>query len=383
MKTSIYPLFILLGLLLNSFCKESTIKKENEEKKQSVPILLKFSRPHQTYFQDVDRPNYYANDVYFLLDALRPKSDKVCELLWSGKTMSPDVVHSFLRPDIFTREPFKSWSHPIPKLIAGCWNFIKLNDTRPDLDFQLVKHYFPDKKKECFSVGLMQPYWMHAILDCEKLTFVDIDWRIHDTHSQILRLFRGKEMNSEPQIRESITNLNVGWVARFDGKPMVRQEKVTLDTLCFPKFQKYCLGYMQEFQKKHGNLLSVDMQVSSLHDAEYAFLPDTIPVLFLSNAIESLYTSRAQFQQILDGVAGGLGSGRQAIFIHHAAGQSEFGIYEMKTLEKEFEIHTLCKDKYDSSPVGETHVYETHFEKVTRTKSPPTCSGMEILKKFR
>ena len=373
-------LFVMI-LIFGFNCKEQTKEKK---KPDIVPIIQKFSPRHIEYFHDVDRQVYIGTEIPGLFSKMKEKSDTVCDMVWAKRKFNNEILHDFISPNNFSREPFNNWGHPLPKLIAGCWNFFKLNDTRPDLDFHMVNHFLPDQKKECFSVGFLQPYWMHTILKCEKLTSIDIDWRIHDAHYQLLQLFQRKEMGSKDQISEKVKSLSLGWKARFDGKPLEKVEKVDFNSICYAKFHDRCYQFLSDFQKLYSELLEVDLQTSALHDGDYQFLPDTVPVLFFSNAIEALYTTRSQFDEILKRVADGLGKNRKAIFIHHAAGQAQFGIYELKTSEiGEYEIQTLCKDKYDSSPVGETHVYTTHFEKITKTKTPSSCSNQDFLKSFR
>jgi hypothetical protein len=372
---------VLFVFLFIFSCSEQ--QKIQSPKKESVQITLKFSPAHQSYFQDVEKSQYIDSEIGKLFSIMKEKSDTICEMVWGQKNLIPSVLHTYLKPESLSKEPFQKWGHPLPKLIAGCWNFIKMNDTRPDLDFQLVNQLYPTEKKECFSVGFLQPYWMHTILGCEKLTFLDIDWKIHDAHFQLLSLYQQKKMKTESEILESIQSLNLGWIARFDNKPMVKKEKPSFDTLCYSKFQKNCLGFLSRFQEAYLPIKQIDFQVSALHNASYKFLPNTLPVLFFSNAIEGLYTSKSQFNQIMETVTQGLGEGRKAIFIHHAAGQSQFGLYELSVQKEGFQIKTVCKDEYVSSPVGETHAYVTHFENATSSKGNiPSCSQQPVLKSF-
>jgi hypothetical protein len=370
---------LILFVLQN--CSEQ--QKIQEKKRETIPITLKFSTDHQSYFMDVNKSTYLGTEINEIFEKLREKSDTVCEMVWGQRKMNQDILYEFISQTSFSKEPFKTWSHPLPKLIAGCWNFIKLNDTRPDLDFHLVNFYYPEEEKECFSVGFLQPYWMHTILKCKKLTMLDIDWKIHDAHNQFLNFFNQKKMSTEASITESVSNLNLGWIARFDNKQMLKKENTTFDSICFSKFKKNCINFLLKFQEDYTNLSEIEFQVSALHNASYKFLPGTVPVLFFSNAIENLYTSKPQFEQIITSVYEGLGDGRKAIFIHHAAGQSQFGIYELLASKEGYQLKTVCKDNYISSPVGETHPYETHFDKLSESKgSILKCSSQPFLKKY-
>ena len=61
---------------------------------------------------------------------------------------------------------------------------------------------------------------------------------------------------------------------------------------------------------------------------------------------------------------------KKAIFVHHAAGRSLFGIYELNKVTDKPEIKTVCKDKYLTTPVESiTSEYRTHFEKLLLIKT--------------
>jgi hypothetical protein len=124
--------------------------------------------------------------------------------------------------------------------------------------------------------------------------------------------------------------------------------------------------------------------VSELQDADYGFLPGTTPVLFLSNALEPMYTSRAQFDVLLARVRAGLADGSRALFIHHAGGSSAFGVYELLAgAGGRSTVRTLCKDTFLAAPKAGDPLtrYDTWFEGVTTTKGAgiPSCVRHPLL----
>ena len=114
---SILYFFVLFIGLIN--CSEQ--QKIQEKKKETVPITLKFSSDHQSYFQDVNKSTYPGTEIKDIFGRLGEKSDTVCEMVWGQRKMNQEVLNEFISQTSFSREPFKTWSHPLPKLIAGCW----------------------------------------------------------------------------------------------------------------------------------------------------------------------------------------------------------------------------------------------------------------------
>lgn len=309
--------------------------------------------------------------------SLRQESDRFCEMVWGKTRFDRSRSGGLLSATAFDKGPFRTMDHPLPKLMAGCWNFFQMNDTRPDLDMRLVKSLYPSEKKDCFSVGLVQPYLMHSILDCRSLNMIDIDWRILDAHRQITNLFSSGSMSSDPAARQALQGLQLGWSARFDGRPMQSVSPSSLENLCFASDRQMCLEAFLSVQRTYSHIKDIRLEISALHDGEYSQSRDGLVVIFLSNAIEDLYTSREQFQQMLQRVQESLAPGQKAVFIHHAAGRSQFGLYEMQRTDAGSEIRTLCRDTYLSSPVGKVYPYVTHFEKVSMTRQPRACSGWD------
>jgi len=276
------------------------------------------------------------------------------------------------------------WGPFVNQIVAGCFNFFQMNDVRPDLDFQFAQRLYPEARKECFSVGFMQPYWMHTVLGCERLSLVDLDWRIHDGHQQLLSRFREGRLAEGPGFDAALAEVKLGWTARFDGQPPLPETSASAERLCLSAAVPACRGVLQHFQAKAASVKSVELQVSALHDATYAFLPGVLPVMFFSNALESIYTTRPQFDVLVEKVSRGLPRGGKAVMVYHAAGRQQFGVYELEAKgDGAYRLTTRCKDDYLSSPIKGLKVipYTTWFEEVTESRPPFTpCKGHPLLK---
>lgn len=262
----------------------------------------------------------------------------------------------------------------VKSLVAGCWNFIEMNDFRPDLDFHLVKHLFPKKRFSCYSVGFLQPYIMHSILGCDNLTMVDIDWRILDAHRQFIE---ARERGLSPL--QSVGQVRTGWIAFR--KPYGPELKLDLSLVCRHIQKDQC---RQMIGMIDGSTVPENwrLNLSALHDVSFYEDRKSTPVFFLSNAIEEMYTSPSQFKTLMERTASHLDPGGKALFIHHVGGWKLFGIYELESggEGKGYSIRTLCKDRYlamSRGKEGKPAVYETYFEKATKsTGTPPTCSSL-------
>ena len=247
----------------------------------------------------------------------------------------------------------------------------------PNRDFALLSKLYPTEAKDCFTVGFMQAYLMHNTLGCKTLTMLDFDWKILEGHKQLLDIFHAKGFDTEEKIPTSLTSLKLGWIARFDNRPMEAETKTDLNSLCFAEHHKMCKSILLDFQKNMLSLDTIYLRLSALHDSNFKTPNNHTKIIYLSNAIDDIYTNRAQFDYMFAETAKAFAPGQKAVFVHHAAGRSLFGIYELKKLDTGTEITTICKDKYLTTPVAEvTSEYSTHFERVTVNKKFPTCENL-------
>lgn len=293
------------------------------------------------------------------------KHNKVCKMVWGQIPYKKEFIRTFLSDKSFSKSPFLYWDHPVPKLIAGCWNFFKMNDMKPQKDFRLVSYLYPPGKLDCYSVGFLQPYLMHTELNCKNLNMIDADWRIHEAHWQLLEEFFKGKFTTEEEIEKDLPNLRLGWIARFDGKPMEASTDVNLNTVCFKSHHSVCKKFISAFQARYRSIKTINLQLSFLHSGDYTTKKDTIPVIYLSNAIDTIYTSQKQFDLFLDSVKKGLPDKGKAVFIYHSAGRDNFGIYELERRGEAYKVRTVCKDIYYTSPVHKIQrTFSTYFERI-------------------
>lgn len=351
------------------------------QKELEHTYTLSFSTVHQKYYQDAKAANLNEKETQEFFDLVLEKSNTVCEMVWGKRKFQKEYVETLIRKENFGKRPFETWAHPLPKMIAGCWNFFRMNDVTPHKDFELVKNLYPNVKKDCFSVGFMQPYIMHNVLGCERVTVVDIDLRIHHGHWQLIKILRDKQLTDQNSLNLALKTLDIGWVA-FEEQEFGRKMKVDINSLCKPGFTKYCAEHLLQFQKNLDSLKSFRLVLSFLHDADYTKLKDTIHVIYFSNALENIYTSKEEFFQILSNIDKSLQVGEKAILVYHAGGQENFGIYEYIKQEGSHSVKTICKDGYFGGFNGDYYLYKTYFEKHYPTNEKiPACKTHPLLVK--
>jgi hypothetical protein len=359
---------ILITILSLSFLLYCSLSQKSEQSSPEIsPLSLSFSSVHQSYYLDAHKAEMNETEANQFFDTILEKSNTVCEMIWGKKKMDKTYVETFITKETFGKRPFENWWHPLPKMIAGCWNFFKMNDVNPHLDYELVKNLFPSEKKDCFTVGFMQPYIMYNVLGCERVTVVDIDIRIHHGHWQMLKMFKENAFTDEPGLTKSLTKLNLGWVA-FEEQEFGRVMKVNIGSVCKPDKKKYCTSHLLDFQKRFNPALKFRLLLSFLHDADFSTLPGTMPVIYFSNALENIYTSKEEFEQILVNIGKNMKPEQKAALIYHAGGQINFGVYEYTKKESGHEIKTICKDAYVGGHNGEYYFYKTYFEKFYPSK---------------
>ncbi len=321
-------------------------------------------------------PKQQAADLFAYMDT---PSDTYCAMIWQKQPMTKDGVLAFINEEYY-RTYRDIFPRSVKGLTAGCHNFFKMNDKEPYRAFRLLKQLNPQKQFDCYGVGFLQPYMMHNELSCTTLTMMDIDWRILEGHTSILQVFEENKLNPYTEI--SLESVNLPWVAQLGAvvppEKMLPERKATLSELCPVDQQAMCQRHLEQYQTKKLPLQSVRLNLSPLHDIDYLSARDkTIRVVFLSNAIENIYTTKAQFNALIEKTKQASLAGTQTVFIHQAGSYKNFGLYEYQNMDGKNRIRTICKDIYPETKLERTQdFYETYFDEISETKNPPTCAPL-------
>lgn len=328
------------------------------------------------YFPVLEK-DYFNEEVFTALESIRDISNETCEMIYSMKPYSKEKIKVYTNIELGSPITSKFYLHTFRRLIAGCWNFFQMNDISPDKDFEYVKNLYPNAKFDCYSVGFLQPYIMHSKLDCENLYLLDIDLRIIEGHSQLLKWFHENKMQTEQDILNNIKELNIGWIAQY--KTFNAKTSVNLQSLC-PKNYEMCLKELLNFQKKYNQLKKISLYASAIHEANLFPQDSKISIVYLSNAFEDYYTKKKEFDFLIKRLEEELKPNQKVVFIYHNGGRHLFGVYEVTKLETDLDISTICRDKYLFYPEEEERTYyNIHFDRLKNLKtSGKYCSPNQI-----
>lgn len=316
---------------------------------------LRFSKSMSNFLKMAERPEYKKDELNDFFTNIRTEGDKYCKFYF-GYEMKGYKPDRFLAKKYSERKWCKGCNYHA--LRAGCWNFFKMNDRAPHRDFELVLDVSQSKKFDCYSVGFMQPYIMHTVLGCQKITAIDFDWRIHDAHNQVRTTIENAN-ESASDANSVFGSLDIGWVA-FGRLSKVKSPNST--TFCGKKRGDYCEEYMSKYLKSKPTS-SFTLMNAPLHEMEVS-PSDNTKVFYFSNATEKAYISRPQFSSLIKNIGSSLTEAETAYLIHHVGGSGGFGTYSLQRKSDKYVVSTICKDNY----------YHTYFEDMTVTKkNVPTC----------
>ncbi|MCB1139862.1 MAG: hypothetical protein KDK23_13965, partial [Leptospiraceae bacterium] len=354
---------------------------------------LRISDFHKEAFIPITKSVYDYSELASFYESMRIASDNYCQFVHRRKPFNKGTAEQLIAPEHLTKFWGDRFWGSFHNLLSGCWNFYIMNDVRPFDDFKLIHGLFPDANKHCYSVGLMQPYIMHNTLKCEDLNFLDVDWRIHYAHFQLEQMFRDARFPDAKEAEKAIEDLHLGWIA-FSPTPVSPRHAVSPATLCRLN-QRECLEHLARYQSNRSTLKAITWNLSALHDARFE-AHRGMPVIYLSNAIEELYTSKQQFDQLLRRVSISIPVGSSALFAYHAAGTDEIGLYLLTRTPDEgvpgensaksaalapsapgnYSVQTICRDRYHRANTGRLLEYTTYFEKISSTHASKTCSAL-------
>lgn len=333
-------------------------------------LELRAGPTHRALFYALSAEFYPENALPGLFANLETHANAYCAARFAGRDAAPEAAQLFRPPA--DAELRRAPPESLAGLRAGCWNFYEMNDVAPERDFELVRALSPEAQFDCYSVGLLQPYIMHATLNCRELTMLDIDWRIHALHHRLLGFARAGALASVADAARSIASLELAHPAL--SPDAARRPRASLDRFCRPLQRERCAGILPAFQRAFASLRHVRLELAALHEGEYPERPGLTRVVYLSNAIEESYTSAAEFDQLIDRLRR---SAERTYLIYHVGGWKLFGLYELTPTQ----LRTVCKDDYLSlsrGSDGKPASYTTYFETRGAEPARESCAAMSL-----
>ncbi|PIE18089.1 MAG: hypothetical protein CSA65_06575 [Proteobacteria bacterium] len=362
---------------------------------QLIDVLLPVTQQRYTTLPAIDA----------LFARLQKDGDAYCERRWRLRKALP---RPFIA-DKHRRKMIRGGRRSLPAMIAGCWNFFTMNDLRPDRGMKLVAKLFPKSQFDCMSVGLMQGYLMDQHLKCQRLSMLDIDWRILEAHRQLLGLFakgaldgapppprkRPHKLGAKPapvqgkQLVDQLRALKLSWVQyNPPGKvklPIPRRGVPgSLKLICSRRESRRCAAAIEAFQRRYTPARLVTLQLAGLHQLRYVTPEhDRVAVIFLSNAMDPQYHSWRDSKELRRRMREQMKPGQRAVIVHHVGGGYTFGLYQLKRSAKRLHITTLCKDPFERANRRQWIPYEIYLDKLSRNRNRKIPSCKKLLRRHR
>jgi len=353
-------------------------------------IELIVSKYHREHLAQLNKARYTEQEIAPLYAQMTGLGDSYCSYLWKQCTFDRASAEKYFRKDKVSYYKNLNCVECVSSLIAGCFNFFAMNDRTPDLDFLLLKKLLPSESYQCYSVGFMQPYMIHNIMKCSELHFVDFNWRIQEAHFQLLAMYRQNKFTSDGAMKETLKDLNIGWVAHHSA--MRNRIKSGIELFCgnqrigtnLDTAQQYelCSRTFMDFQKNISRLKKVRFHLAALHDVEYPKSEEgSMKIIFVSNALEDIYTTKEQFDLFLKQIEKSMSPGEKTAIVYHAGGKREFGVYTLTRNTQGSSITTLCRDPYPNTVRGKkVRFYSTYFEDISSNRTYPRCQDVVLEK---
>ncbi len=338
------------------------------------------SEDHTQILVDVKSTLYDENSAKHLFLNMEKKSEDVCNILYKNKKYDIHILRNYIREFSLKKKEDEKWyDRLIPSLYAGCFNFFQMNDVKVKKTFS----YLSDRitgQKDCYSVGFMQPYIMHSILNCSTLTMLDMNWKILFGHLEMYQLFKKEsiKLSDEGQIDPGIiSHIPVSWTAVFGPKPRPRERNININSFCSLGDLEDCNDSLITYQSMFSNISRIELQLSTLTHSDIRVKTDSTVIVYLSNAIDPEYTTYSQFKIFLDRLSKNLSANQKAYLIYQAGGRSLSAIYLLEKFDsEEVSLTTVCRDKliWSEEYKNRGKPFKIYLDRFTITKNALACS---------
>ena len=343
--------------------------------KKTVEMI--FSSELADLFRDVKKQTYTLPEISSLMISMRLEGDRYCQAIYDKGPRDRAKDSKFIEAR-FINEYGKGCKGCSERMKTGCWNFFQMNDIQPNHDFEQIKNFYPSSNFDCYAVGFLQPYIMHDVLTCSTLTMLDFDWRIHDAHHQMIQALTEYRFTDEDGVMKALSDVDIGWIA-YD-KNLRKTHKGSYETFCNRANQTLCMKSLLGVQQKWNSLHTVRLNIAGMHDISLVSTSSNtnhVKVVFLSNAMEYIYTPKKEFDAMMTSFSAQLLEGQKLVVIHHAGGRAQFGLYEIQKTNGDLVVQILCRDEYSTTSRGySTPTYHIWLDRLKKNKNYPTCQSL-------
>lgn len=337
----------------------------------SSRAVLRVTPEHQLYLRDIDSGTYKNGGIKDLFTVLEVHGDAICNMIFENTAFDEETAKNFSTTLNFRKPAKQKWyNNVLPSLIAGCFNFFKMNDRGVDGIFRLLESMYPEAK-DCFTVGFAQYYMMYQEMNCDHLISIDADWRILKAHLDFHEIVRNKPDGADTI--SLLRSIELGWIAHFDVKPPRREEVQSELTFCMATERDRCLRAFEHFTGLP-SIRKTELQLGFIHDAVLSPRSADVSIVFMSNALDWEYTTREQFEKLYMGMHENLPRGKKVAIVYQSGDSEDIAIYEMqKGPDNELHIGIRCRDwlrwsdRYTKTLRGKS--YDTWFDELLDRRS--------------
>lgn len=288
---------LIFSLLLLVCCKEQ-VQLAVQPIKKPFEVNLSVSESHQKVFK-LESKQYKDFKSFFVFNRMKDQTKDIC----------------------IRRHIIPGFNWVVSALMNGCLNFYMMNDIDAVKSFEYIGK-ISQGKKDCYTVGFSQLYLMNENAKCTSLSVIDIDWRILYAHYQMM-LYSKKGF-------QVFNEMDLG------------KEKPTIHQFCESRDMPSCKKSFKYFFENYKSLESVNLQLGFLHELKFRNTGNDI-VLYVSNAIDPEYTTKKQFDILIENVFNAI-KDQNAYIIYHTGGATEYAIYKLSIYNESKRIVTVCRD---------------------------------------
>lgn len=304
--------------------------------------LLRVTPEHQGFLRDIESETFSNGGISKLFATLEIHGDEICNMIFENAEYNEEIAKKFSATLNFRKPAKQKWyNNVLPSLIAGCFNFFKMNDRGVHNIFRLLEALYPEAK-DCYTVGFAQYYMMYQEMQCDHLVAIDADWRILKAHYDFHELVRNKA--PEADTISLLRGIDLGWIAHFDVKPPHREQVQNEVTFCMATEREHCLRSF-DFFTSLPKIRKTELQLGFIHDARFAPRSADLSIIFMSNALDWEYTSKEQFEKLYRSMHEYLAPGKKVAIVYQAGDSEDIAVYELaKSDDDQLNISIRCRD---------------------------------------
>ena len=289
-------------------------KKKTEVLEQAKDTIITkmtvtIGQRHTEAFKIPERP-YTFDNVNSVFMRLEDMSKEYCD---GRKSLNPSL---------------KKYNWIVASLMTGCENFYLMNDLDAWKSFNVLGKLLKDQTKDCYTVGFSQLYLMSSYSKCTRISAIDIDWKILQSHHSLIFNFHGKKYDED----------------FFRNIRTYPDKNYGIRTFCESNDIASCRAAFKDFTANGTNLREINLQLAFLDEIKFLRTDAKNIILYVSNAIDPEYTTPKEFKTLVTSIFSAIGTTKTGYVIYHTGGGREAAIYKLIDENGFKNISVVCRD---------------------------------------